>query len=70
MKETTGLTVTPTTKEDMVVIEKLFEREGFYYLFSEEFNEFNLPEENLDALENELVMLFNRNGISASFSNY
>ena len=70
MKTTTGLTVRPSSKEDKIEIEKLFEREGFFADFNEEFNEFSLPEDNCDSLENELGMLFNRNGISASFSTY
>ena len=67
----TGLTVTPKTEQDRIEIEKLFGREGFYAEeFVQEFNEFRLPEQNCDALENELSMLFNRNGISASFSTF
>ena len=65
-----GLVVKPSTPNDKIECEKLFEREGFYAEYNEEFNEFELEEQNIDALEFELGRLFNRNQISVSFSSF
>lgn len=70
MKHEEGLTVRPTTNEDKLEIENLLIAEGYYFEFNKEFNEFDIPEQNLNALENELEKLFIRNGVSASFSTF
>ncbi len=62
------LIVIPKTINDKTLAECIFENEGFTYEWNEEFNCFEMPEENLDALEMELSMVFNRNGIDCSFS--
>jgi len=62
------LIVIPKTANDKNLAERIFENEGFTYDWNEEFNCFEMPEQNLDALEMELSMLFNRNGIDCSFS--
>lgn len=67
---TKGLVVKPSSPNDKIEIEKLFEREGYHAEYNDEFNEFELPEQNLDALENELDRLFQRNQINASFSSF
>jgi len=69
MSSPTGLTVRPSTK-DKIRIEELFEAHGFYAEYNEEFNEFEMQEENVDSLESILDALFCKHSISASFSTY
>jgi len=70
MSSATGLTVRPSTKADKIRIEELFEIDGFYAEYNEEFNEFEMQEENVDSLERILDALFGKYSISASFSTY
>lgn len=70
MRTSTSLIVKPSTPEDKIEVEKLFEREGYTADYNEEFNEFSLQEQNLDALEFELGRLFNRNKINVTFSSF
>jgi len=70
MSSATGLTVRPSTKVDKIRIEQLFVIDGFYAEYNEEFNEFEMQEENVDSLERILDALFVKYSISASFSTY
>ncbi len=67
-KTMTNLIVKPKTANDKNLAEIIFENEGFTYDWNSEWHCFEMPEENLDALEMELNKFFNRNGIDCSFS--
>ncbi len=54
--------------EDVEEVTVLLDAEGYYAEYNEEFNEFSLAEDDIDALENELEKLFIRNGIPVSYS--
>lgn len=65
-----GLTVRPDSKDDRIALNKFFANSKYTAEYNREFDEFSLDEENPDSLESELTEIFNKKGISASFSNY
>lgn len=65
-----GLTVRPDSKDDRIALNKFFANSKYTAEYNREFDEFSLDEENPDSLEAELTEIFNKKGISASFSNY
>jgi hypothetical protein len=70
MAQTTGLSVRPATAQDREMIERFIMLSDYYAEYNEEFNEFQFPEDNCDALEVALKICFQHRDINAEFSTY